>query len=164
MFVCKKCNREYRSKVHLDRKGICGRCINEQVSPTKAGQAEAVRRKREIEGVLVTTESGAVLPVLNRLGIVTGRTALGMNMFKDIAIAARDLVGGRSQTIEDQLKIGTDTAIYEMKKEALELGANAVVAATLDYTEIGGGNRMLFVVAAGTAVQLEKTETEKAKK
>lgn len=85
-------------------------------------------------------------------------------MLKDIATAARDLVGGRSQTIENELKIGTDTAIYEMKKEALELGANAVVAATLDYTEIGGGSRMLFVVAAGTAVQLEKKEIGNGKK
>ena len=68
-----------------------------------------------------------------------------MNVFKDIAIVARDLVGGRSKTIEDAIKLGTDTALYEMKKQAFGLGANAVIAVSFDFTEIGGGNRMLFV-------------------
>ena len=44
----------------------------------------------------------------------------------------------------------------ELKKEADNIGANAVIAVDLDYSEIsGGGKSMLFLVASGTAVKVE---------
>jgi len=49
--------------------------------------------------------------------------------------------------------------IAELKREADALGANAVIATTLNYSEISGsGKSMLFVVAVGTAVRLEKND------
>jgi len=46
----------------------------------------------------------------------------------------------------------------ELRREAEEVGANAVIGIDLDYSEIsGGGKSMLFLVATGTAVKVTKT-------
>ncbi len=44
-----------------------------------------------------------------------------------------------------------------MRKEALIVGANAVIAIDLDYQEISGAGKlgMLMLVASGTAVKLK---------
>lgn len=41
-------------------------------------------------------------------------------------------------------------------REAVEIGANAIVGIDLDYNEISGGGKrgMLLLVASGTAVKL----------
>lgn len=48
-----------------------------------------------------------------------------------------------------------ETCLNELKIEAHSLGADAVVAIDLDYSEISGGGKagMLFLVASGTAVK-----------
>ena len=49
-----------------------------------------------------------------------------------------------------------ETCLSELKVEADQLGANAVIGVDLDYSEIsGGGKSMLFLVASGTAVVVE---------
>jgi len=43
-----------------------------------------------------------------------------------------------------------------LRREALIVGANAVIGVDLDYSEISGdGKSMLFVVVSGTAVTIE---------
>ena len=46
-------------------------------------------------------------------------------------------------------------ALYELKKEAYEVGANAVVGIDLDYVELSGAGSMVMLVASGTAVKVE---------
>jgi len=49
------------------------------------------------------------------------------------------------------------TVLYELKKEAYEVGANAVVGVDLDYVELAGtGSSMVMLVASGTAVVIEE--------
>ena len=71
-----------------------------------------------------------------------------------------DFFGGRNKSTQGVLKDARKTVLYELKKEAHLLGANAVIGVDLDYSEFsGGGKSMLFVVASGTAVIL-KEETK----
>lgn len=95
------------------------------------------------------------------IGIVGAETALGMNVFRDFANAIRDTFGGRSKTVQQALKVNRETCIAELKREALYLGANAVVSIALDYFEfsssaVSGG--MLFTAATGTAVRITPQE------
>jgi len=47
--------------------------------------------------------------------------------------------------------------LTELRREALIAGANAVIGVDLDYSEISGDDKsMLFLVASGTAVVVEK--------
>lgn len=89
------------------------------------------------------------------LGIVTGESIMGANIFKDLFASVRDIVGGRSAAYEDELSKAKDFALQEMEDHARSLGADAVVGVDLDYEVIGGDQRtMLMVSANGTAVKL----------
>lgn len=107
------------------------------------------------QSIVVTTETAASdLSIDERLGIVTAEVAIGLNVFKDIFTVARDIVGGRSETIQDAFSEAKDTVIEEMQKEAHDLEADAVIAADFKYNEISSGRSMLLMVGTGTAVRL----------
>jgi uncharacterized protein YbjQ (UPF0145 family) len=89
-------------------------------------------------------------------GLVSGEAILGANLFKDLFASITDVIGGRSGSYERELRKAKDIALAEMKEEARQLGANAVIAIDLDYETIGsGGGNMLMVSASGTAVVVE---------
>jgi len=63
-------------------------------------------------------------------------------------------VGGRSGGYEKALREAKELALADMREEAYNLGAHAVVAVDLDYEVIGGDDKtMLMVSANGTAVR-----------
>ena len=103
---------------------------------------------------LSTTNTIEGKPVNDYLGIVTGETIIGANIFKDFFASIRDIVGGRSGSYERVLREAKDTALKEMKEEAIKLNANAVIGIDLDYETVGKNGGMLMVTASGTAVKL----------
>ena len=104
--------------------------------------------------ILSTTNTIEGKPVNDYLGIVTGETIIGANIFKDFFASIRDIVGGRSGSYEKVLREAKDTALKEMKEEAIKLNANAVIGIDLDYETVGKNGGMLMVTASGTAVKL----------
>ena len=105
--------------------------------------------------ILTTTDGVDGMPVAQYLGIVSGDTVLGTNIFADFLASIRDVIGGRSGSYEDKLQAAKDTALAEMAARAKALGADAVIGVDLDYHSIGGANKtLLMVVANGTAVKL----------
>jgi len=85
------------------------------------------------------------------LGVVSGEAVIGANALSDIAAGIRDVVGGRSNSDEKKIETGRQEAVTDVEAEAAELGADAVVGATLDYEEMAEG--MLWVNISGTAVR-----------
>lgn len=104
--------------------------------------------------ILSTTNNIDGRPIKDYLGIVTGETIIGANIFKDFFASIRDVVGGRSGSYEKVLREAKDTALKEMKENAKKLNANAIVGIDLDYETVGKGGGMLMVTASGTAVKL----------
>lgn len=104
--------------------------------------------------IVTTTNTVEGQPVKSYLGIVTGETIIGANLFKDLFASITDLVGGRSSSYEKVLREAKDTALEEMKQKASQLGANAIVGVDLDYETLGKANGMLMVTASGTAVKI----------
>jgi len=112
----------------------------------------------------VTTETAASdLSIEERLGIVTAEVAIGLNMFKDLFTVARDIVGGRSESIQDAFAEAKDTVIEEMQKEAHDLEADAVIAADFKYNEISSGRSMLLMVGTGTAMKVSNSKPQNGK-
>lgn len=103
--------------------------------------------------ILTTTNSIDTKPVKDYLGIVTGETIIGANIFKDFFAGIRDIVGGRSGSYERVLREAKDTALKEMTDQAMRLGADAVLGIDLDYETVGANGGMLMVTASGTAVR-----------
>ena len=80
----------------------------------------------------------------------------GMNIFKDLFAGVRDIAGGRSEAVQKTMRDSRKTVLYELKKEAYEVGANAVVGVDLDYVELSSAGSMVMLVASGTAVVIEE--------
>ena len=103
--------------------------------------------------ITATTPTIEGQPVLQYLGIVTGETIVGANIFRDLFASVRDIVGGRSGSYERVLGDARQLALQEMESVAAQRGANAVVGVDLDYEVLGSHNGMLMVTASGTAVR-----------
>ena len=103
--------------------------------------------------IVTTTNSIETNDIKQYLGIVSGETIIGANIFKDFFAGIRDIVGGRSGSYERVLREAKNTALKEMKDEALRLGADAIVGVDLDYETVGKSGGMLMVTASGTAVK-----------
>lgn len=102
--------------------------------------------------IVTTTESVEGRQIAAYLGVVSGETVYGANVFRDFFASIRDVIGGRAGGYEKVLKDGKDVAIEDMVEEARALGADAVVGVDVDYENIG--QSMLMVSANGTAVKL----------
>jgi uncharacterized protein YbjQ (UPF0145 family) len=107
--------------------------------------------------LVVTTPTIEGRQATNYLGLVSGEAILGANIFRDLFAGIRDIVGGRSAAYEQELRKAKAIAIQEMEDQAVELGANAVLAVDLDYEtiQVGSGGGMLMVSASGTAVVVQ---------
>ncbi|WP_456376258.1 heavy metal-binding domain-containing protein [Lutibacter sp.] len=103
--------------------------------------------------LLTTTNTLETHTIKEYIGIVTGETIIGANIFKDFFAGIRDIVGGRSGSYESVLREAKDTALKEMEEQAQKLGASAVIGIDLDYETVGAKGGMLMVTASGTAVK-----------
>jgi uncharacterized protein YbjQ (UPF0145 family) len=105
--------------------------------------------------IITTTPSIEGSKIIEYKGIVCGEVITGVNIFKDIMASVRDVVGGRSNSYENELIEARENSIQEMKRRAEALGANAVVGVDVDYEVLGANNSMLMVSCSGTAVIIE---------
>jgi len=108
--------------------------------------------------LIVTTEMSLDgYNILQRIDIITSECVFGMNIFRDMFAGIRDIFGGRSSASQKVLRDARRTCLTEIRRKALIVVADAVIAVDLDYSEISGdGKSMLLVVTSGTACRVEK--------
>ena len=94
--------------------------------------------------------------IIEYMGLVTGESLIGSNIYKDLFSGVRDVVGGRTSTYEEELQKAREIALKSVEKKAESLGANAIVGLKMSYDNLGGtmGNTILVSVY-GTAVKCE---------
>ena len=105
--------------------------------------------------ILTTTPTVEGRTIVEYKGVVFGEVIVGVNFLKDFAASIRDIVGGRSNTYEQELVNARTTAMEELAQRARAMGADAVVGIDIDYEVLGQSGGMLMVTASGTAVRLE---------
>lgn len=161
MAKCSACDKELG--FFGGNRGLCPECFVESMGgkPSASAQqkkAAKLERNAAINAVILTTETYPQdIRILERVEIVTAECAFGMNIFKDLFAGVRDIVGGRSEAVQKTMRDARRTALYELKKEAHEVGANAVIGVDLDYVELSAAGSMVMLVASGTAVKIEHT-------
>ena len=133
---------------------MCNSCKAECLSKLEATEKKRLEREL-IDGIVLTTESAHNLNVVKRLGVITSEAVIGSSMIKDMFIGVRDVVGGRSDTLQKTLKETRNIVLNELKVECAEMGGDAVVAIDLDYGEISSNGTMLMLVASGTVVKID---------
>ena len=163
MANCASCGKKFgffENTVDHEGKFFCPACFepNKAEAELKAQHHEERKTEKllEIDAILLTTETAPNLNITKRIEIVTAECAFGMNMFKDLFAGVRNIVGGRSKAVQDTMRDARRNALYELKKEAYEVGANAVVGVDLDYVELSNAGSMVMLVASGTAVIIEE--------
>lgn len=147
--------------------GVDGKCLDckqADYMASREANREPARlkdeaRNAEIEAIVLTTETASSLNIIKRIEIVTAECAFGMNIFKDLFAGVRDIVGGRSEAVQKTMRDARKTALYELKREAHLVGANAVIGVDLDYVELSNVSSMIMLVASGTAVIVEEQIT-----
>lgn len=141
----------------------CGKCGD----PLYATHRETLLRERDA----LTTKIRSLLPAIpivslqsplhwdySVAGLVTAQSTTGTGVFAEFTSAFTDMFGAQSKVYNQKLRAGEDMCQSILRKEALELGANAILAADIDYAEVGGDKGMLMVCMTGTAVILKNPE------
>lgn len=148
MATCRICGQVYGIK--SPEPDVCNACHE---NPNR--MAELQTKEDAIDKVLLTTETQSNLKIVKRVEVISAEVAYGMNIFKDLFADVRNIVGGRSKAVQNTMRDARRTALYELKREAHEIGANAVVGVDLDYVELSAHSTMVMLVATGTAVVIE---------
>lgn len=174
MPVCQKCY-DFRPETDFGADGICLKChksagtlpttirpLEERATSAKTTGDFSELTRQEISElgadiILTTSMFVAGREIENELEVITAEVVFGMNIFRDFFAGVRDIFGGRSAATQTVLRDARKAALSELRREALMLGAEAVIAIDLDYQELSGGgkNGMLMIVASGTAVRLK---------
>ncbi|WP_347837376.1 YbjQ family protein [uncultured Planktomarina sp.] len=169
MAECVECGKSMGFADKVNAKSYDGKCIGctkalqdnhgkskEDLEVIKTQVAADAQKEAAINSITLTTETAPNLKITKRIEIVTAECAFGMNIFKDLFAGVRDIVGGRSEAVQKTMRDSRKTALYELKKEAYRVGANAVVGVDLDYVEMSSVGSMVMLVASGTAVVIEE--------
>ena len=92
------------------------------------------------------------------LGPVTSHIVAGTGFFTDILASFSDVFGGRSQAYRRELDDLKRSAVDELARSAQSLGANWIIGLSIDFDEISGQGKQMFVTAIGTAVRATPSE------
>ena len=170
---CERCGEAVSPAASASDAALCGNCLAADHSRREArairrqrAQAEAEELKQREEerlaeaalNIVLTTEVSPGLMIASRLDIVTSEVALPMRVFKEAAAGLRDAAGNHGRMLQSELRNARKQALDGLRIETVAIGADAVVGVDLCYAELGtGGDRMLLLVAKGTAVTLERS-------
>lgn len=117
--------------------------------------------------IISTTNNIEGCPIIKYIGTVHSNIVIGTNIFSDFLAELSDIFGGYSKTYKRKLRLIYDKATKELKNEAIRLGANAIVGFKLDFDEISGGGKSMFMVSVcGTACIIDRSnykETDEVK-
>ena len=107
--------------------------------------------------IVTTTNSIEGYTVKRYLGVVNANVVIGTNLFSDIAASLTDVFGGRSGSYKSKLSTIYDEVMKELTEKAKSYHADAIVGLHVDFDEVSGGGKSMFMVSAsGTAITIEK--------
>lgn len=93
--------------------------------------------------------------IVQNLGLVRGIVVRSRSIFGTIGAGLQTIVGGNITLLTELCEKTRSQAFELMIQHAIELGANAVIGARYDATEVMNG--VTEVLCYGTAVVVEKT-------
>lgn len=176
MAECTGCGKEMGFADRQNAKNYAGNCmsctsvsranqgLDEDALATSERQAAAdekenVQLLRQIEAILLTTETAPNLKITKRIDVISAQAAFEINNFKDMFVGFMNPVKGRSNELEKQLNELRVKSTQNLKTKAHDIGANAIVAVDLDLSTVTiGGISMMMMMASGTAVVIEADE------
>lgn len=112
--------------------------------------------------IITTTNSLEGYSVRRYISVVNANVVIGTNIFSDIVASLTDVFGGRSDSYKSKLTNIYDEVMKELTDKASSCQADAILGLHIDFDEISGGGKSMFMVSAsGTAVKLEKNTEDR---
>lgn len=145
-------NREGQDLEITVPKGKLGLTTEEQELNIKQRRADYQAAQLAQSVAVVTMDSIDGYVTESVLGIVSSEYAVGMNLIKDVLVSGRDIFGGRSKVVQDAFKEAKEVCLTEIRREALQMGANAILGVRFQHSQMSGtSTTMLLLVTSGTA-------------
>jgi uncharacterized protein YbjQ (UPF0145 family) len=111
--------------------------------------------------IIVNTDRIAHYTIKEYRGLVTAHQVVGANLLADMFASFTDVVGGNSGAYRERLDALYKDVKNQLSDKATSLGANAIVSFRIDFDEISGKNKSMFMVTSiGTAVVIEPDRFE----
>lgn len=104
---------------------------------------------------LSTTSSIENYQIETHIGVVCHNIVIGSNLFSDFFASFSDVFGGHSGSYQSKMDLMYNEAMNSLSVKARAKGANAVIGIKIDFDEIAGQGKQMFMLSAtGTAVKV----------
>lgn len=114
--------------------------------------------------IITTTPQIAGHKIEKYLGLVNANQVIGANLIADFMASFSDVFGGSSGAYRERLDVLYKDVMNLLEQNAKIIGANAILSVHIDFDEISGKGKSMFMITAyGTAVIITP-EVEKQKK
>ena len=90
--------------------------------------------------------------VAEYIKFISSEIVLGMGIFRAFSASISNLMGMESNALTDKLTEAKEIVYMDIRNQAHQLGANAIIGVDLDYTMFGG--ELIGVIMSGTAVRI----------
>lgn len=105
--------------------------------------------------LISTTNTLENIVIEQYIETISTNVVIGANFFSDFKASFTDLFGGFSDSYQNKLEELYNVAIKNLQYKAGYIGANAIVGLKVDFDEISGKDKSMFMVSAvGTAVKI----------
>lgn len=103
--------------------------------------------------LITTTNTVEGWEIVKYYGVVTHQIVIGANIFRDVFASFRDIFGGAVRGYQKDLDNMQVVLLQQLKEKTSKMGANMIIALKLDYEDVSGGGKSMFMITAtGTAV------------
>jgi len=121
------------------------------VHPEEKTRLEIETQSKSV--LLVSLPVAQGYKVLQHFDLISCEIVLGTGFLSEWNAAVADFWGTRSDRFEGKLAQAKALAMQELKIKAVEVGANAIIGADIDYHSVSAN--LLMVVVTGTPVVLD---------
>jgi len=112
--------------------------------------------------IATSTNSIEGVVIEKYIDVISTNVVVGTNFFSDFGASITDLFGGLSDTYQNKLQKIYKIGIDKLKTKATNLGANAILGVKIDFDEISGKGKSMFMISTfGTAVKVREIEKDK---
>ncbi|HKI77457.1 MAG TPA: heavy metal-binding domain-containing protein [Ignavibacteriaceae bacterium] len=107
--------------------------------------------------ILLTTETNPIDLIINeRLDVISAECVFSSDLFQDFFESDDNEIRSGTKSAQDALRNARQNVLRELRIEAINLKADAVIGVKLSYTEFYNKKKsMVLLLATGTAVKLK---------
>jgi len=107
--------------------------------------------------IITTTNLVEGASIENYFELISTNVVVGTNFFSDLGASFTDFFGGLSNTYQNKLEKIYKIAIDNLRHQAIDLGANAIIGLSIDFDQVSGKGKSMFMISAiGTPVKMHQ--------